>query len=577
MSVTGAVPSDMRPTIEAAEALLAQRFGFPCFRASQRRAVSAVLAGRDVLAVMPTGGGKSLCFQVPALLLDGLTVVLSPLVSLMKDQVDTLLRRGLPAVALHGGMTGGEQADALSRAIHGEAKLLYVAPERLVTGATLQTLSRLRVSLLAVDEAHCISEWGHEFRPSYRALQSMRSTLGSPPVIALTATATPAVRDDIARVCGLRTPVRVVAGFDRPNLRYVVHRVSRAADRDHQIQRRVPVRDGASIVYAASRARVERIAASLARVGVPAAAYHAGQAPELRRVTQERFMAGVITTIVATSAFGMGVDKANVRVVVHDAMPGSLESYYQEAGRAGRDSAAAECVLLYARGDRRSPEYFIQSAAPARQVIERAYESALAIGAGGAPIDATAAASHAKLSRGQIRGAFAILVRAGALRDELGDPGAIWVRLLASAARIRETCAPGSLERDLLRALWSSSRGAIASGASLPHSALPPGLGEVGLASALDALMRASMLVWRRPRSGLVIANAAVSSHQIRVDWASVAEHRRSALSRLSAMIRYAEARTCRREVVLGYFGDGLNGRRCAGCDCCDRCDSGRA
>ncbi len=193
----------------------------------------------------------------------------------------------------------------------------------------------------------------------------MCRTLGSPPVIALTATATSAVRDDIARVCGLRTPVCVVAGFDRPNLRYVVHRVSRAADRDHQIQRRVAVRDGASIVYAASRARVERIAASLARVCVSAAAYHAGQAPELRRVTQERFIAGVITTIVVTSAFGMGVYKANVRVVVHDAMPGSLESYYQEAGRAGR-AAAAECVLLYARGDRRSPEYFIQSAALAR-------------------------------------------------------------------------------------------------------------------------------------------------------------------------------------------------------------------
>ncbi|MDA1082454.1 MAG: RecQ family ATP-dependent DNA helicase [Gemmatimonadetes bacterium] len=243
----------MARSLPDAEAVLNRWFGYPSLRAPQRRAVSAVLRGRDTLVVMPTGGGKSLCFQVPALMLDGLTVVLSPLVSLMKDQVDTLVRKGIPAVGLHGGMTPGEQADAIGRVVRREAKMLYVAPERLVAGRTLDALRRLDVSLLAVDEAHCISEWGHDFRPAYRELQSIRAPLGSPPVVALTATATPDVRDDIQRVCALRNPVRIIAGFDRPNLRYAVHRVARVGDRNRRLGELVSARAGPAVVYAQTR------------------------------------------------------------------------------------------------------------------------------------------------------------------------------------------------------------------------------------------------------------------------------------------------------------------------------------
>ncbi|HVZ47470.1 MAG TPA: ATP-dependent DNA helicase RecQ, partial [Gemmatimonadaceae bacterium] len=367
----------MTATLADAERVLQASFGYSSLRPPQRRAIAAVLRGRDTLVVMPTGGGKSLCFQVPALLLDGLTVVLSPLVSLMKDQVDTLVRKGIAAAGLHGGLAAGEQADAIGAALRGDVRLLYVAPERLVAGHTLQALRRVRIALLAVDEAHCISEWGHEFRPAYRELMAIRAPLGMPPTIALTATATPDVRDDIVAVCGLRAPVRITAGFDRPNLHYRVHRVGRARERTNRLASLVAARDGAAVVYAQTRSRVERLAALLRRAGVPAVPYHAGQQRDVRRRTQDRFMCGDADVIVATSAFGMGVDKPDVRLVVHDAIPASLESYYQEAGRAGRDGKPSRCLLLYARADRRSPEYFIRSASPTRAAVTAVHAAAV--------------------------------------------------------------------------------------------------------------------------------------------------------------------------------------------------------
>ncbi len=351
-------------SIDDARTVLSRAFGYDGFRPGQERAVTAILAGRDTLVVLPTGGGKSVCFQVPALLLRGLTVVVSPLISLMKDQVDGLTARGLPATFINSSLSYGEVADRLARAERGEWRLLYVAPERFDYGATGDRLRRAGVSLLAVDEAHCISEWGHDFRPSYRRVRDIRTALGDPPTVALTATATPAVRRDIAEQLGLKTPEIVVSGFDRRNLHYHVIRTRNDAEKDATLVQLLQTHPGQAVVYVTTRKAVDRVAVVLCDLDVRARGYHGGLTDDERHDAQNDFMSERVKVMVATNAFGMGIDKANVRLVVHHTMPGSLEAYYQEAGRAGRNGQRANCVLLHAFQDRFTHEFLINNARP---------------------------------------------------------------------------------------------------------------------------------------------------------------------------------------------------------------------
>ena len=325
----------MAATLVDARRILHDQFGFPSFRDGQEPLVGAALEGRDALGVLPTGGGKSLCYQVPALALPGLTLVLSPLISLMEDQTQRALRASIPAAFITSALDARERRTVLHDVLSGGIKLLFVAPERLETPGFLDTLGAVRISLIAVDEAHCISGWGHDFRPSYRRLGLLRRKLTAP-VMAFTATATPRVREDILSVLSLKRPLRVVGSFDRPNLGWYVERADGHSAKMSAVRRLVRSEPGAVVIYGGTRRVVETIRSDLARLGTPTAAYHAGLEPESRSRVQEQFLSGKTRKVVATNAFGMGVDKSDVRLVLHYQMPGILESYYQEAGRCSR-------------------------------------------------------------------------------------------------------------------------------------------------------------------------------------------------------------------------------------------------
>ena len=343
--------TELTSRLDRAGEILRVRFGHAAFRPGQLRAVRAALAGRSALVVLPTGGGKSLCYQVPALVLEGLTVVVSPLISLMQDQVWAARARGIWAAALSSDQTQVERERVLRDVERGGVKLLYVAPERLVTGQMVGLLRRVRPALLAVDEAHCVSEWGHDFRPAYGRIGLVRLALGRPPTLALTATATPAVRADIISSLRLGPVEAIVESFDRPNLVFAARHVRDDDERRRRLVALVRPWPGPVIVYTPTRSDAERWTRVLHQVGVSAAPYHAGLEHGVRRSVQRDFLSDRIECVVATSAFGMGIDKANVRAVVHLGLSTSLEAYYQEAGRAGRDSRKGDCVVLWSRRD----------------------------------------------------------------------------------------------------------------------------------------------------------------------------------------------------------------------------------
>lgn len=482
-------------------ALLRRHLGYPGFRPGQEELVRAVLSGRDALGVLPTGGGKSVCYQVPALALGGVTLVITPLVSLMEDQVARAREAGLRAAHLSAAQPTHEKRATLERTKAGLLDILFVAPERLELEAFRTTLGGTDVRLLAVDEAHCISEWGHDFRPSYRRIGVLRSGLRCP-TLALTATATPAVRKDIIASLALARPLKVVRSFDRPNLAWSVLRgrsIYERASETYRILRRSP---GCAIVYAPTRRAVEHVRDGLAGRGLRTEAYHAGLPGAERSRVQATFMEGRCRVVVATNAFGMGIDKADVRTVVHIHLPGTLESYYQEAGRAGRDGEPAECIAFHGRADRRLAVAFVDRTHPPPRALRRV---------------------HRRL-------------------HELADPNGL------------VSVDPESHPED--RALftgWLEGTGA----------------GPLAALARIDAV---------RPVRGADrsrgTATAAIGSHpgrlgvRRRLDLSLASQLRGRALKKVDAVQRYARGRGCRRQALLGYFGEDAPGR----CGSCDRC-----
>jgi ATP-dependent DNA helicase RecQ len=474
-------------------------FGFDSFRPGQAEAIESLLAGRDTLAVMPTGSGKSLIYQLSALQRPGLTLVISPLIALMKDQVDSLTRRGIPATYINSTLSADEQASRLSAAADGRVRLLYVAPERLRNVRLAEALRRTSIGLLAVDEAHCISQWGHDFRPDYLHIAEASKQMGSPVTVALTATATPQVQDDIIRQLDLRSARRVVTGFNRPNLTFEVLSTVDDEAKLRELQRLIGnLTSGASIIYVGTRRDTEQVAEFVATLGVDARYYHAGLDGASRSSVQEAFIAGDLQVVVATNAFGMGIDRPDVRLVIHYNLPGTLEAYYQEAGRAGRDGDPARAVLLYATRDRALQEFFIENDAPASNELRSLYN---ALG-NGAKVSATD----------------------------------VWI---------------------------GSDDLAIATG--LPDVKIRVGLEQLESAGVIERLGDDGLRMLVRRKAWNAAATSAAT--------AVVEQRRRHRRQQLDAMIGYAEANTCRRRILLNYFGDPAPAEADV---CCDNCEAAR-
>ena len=565
------------PSIDL-EQTLHERFGLEQFRTGQREVIENVLGGRDVLCVMPTGGGKSLCYQLPALLLPGPTLVVSPLIALMKDQVDALIERGLRATLLNSSLDPTEQRARLIEIEAGQYDLVYVAPERFRSPRFVETMAKVKPALLAIDEAHCISEWGHDFRPDYARIGQARRQIGFPPCIALTATATDLVRRDIADQLDLRDHAQFVTGFDRPNLSYAVVDARKDADKLAALAESLGRTPGSAIVYASSRARCETIGQFLEKeLRRKAVIYHAGLTREERTEAQDRFMSGRAQVVVATNAFGMGVDKSDIRSVVHFNMPGTVEAYYQEAGRAGRDGDPAHCLLLYAPGDRFLQEMFIDNEYPPPEAVYRVYEFLRGIDAD--PIELTHAeikeSARLDLNESAVGTALKILEGAGAVERFRPRENMAIVRINGEAdegslaARVNPNA---HVQLVVLRGVEGLVNRRVGESVYFQPDdfAAKLGLDRPALTRALKNLAGELPIDYVPPFRGNAVRvnDRSKRSRDLTIDFKSLEKRKQREYDKLERMVKYAQSTKCRRSYILGYFGD-TNATECGRCDNC--------
>lgn len=560
--------------IEAALAALHEHFGFEDFREGQREVISAILAGQDTVVVMPTGGGKSLCYQLPALMLEGATVVVSPLIALMKDQVDALRARDLPATFINSSIDFEEQKARIAGVRRGAFKLVYVAPERFRSAHFVETLKNAEISLFAVDEAHCISSWGHDFRPDYLRLKGAIEAIGRPQTVALTATATPHVRSDIVEQLGLREPRTFVSGFDRPNLSINVVHTQKEFEKIKHVKALASSSGGSGIIYTSTRKSVEQVTLRLKTAGLDVVAYHAGMDDAARVEAQDDFMQGRAQMIVATNAFGMGIDKSDIRFVTHYHLPGSIEAYYQEIGRAGRDGLTSKCVLLFNYADKRTQDYFIEGSYPPPEIIARVYETLVATNQKRIELSVSEIASRAAVRNEMaVQSALIILEKAGHIERGAANENRASVRLQMSPQKARETV--GARDTRARQTLFGLLGGYELSERSDLEINVEEFSEAIGLdlqttRRALSTLGASGIISYqpaRRTRGVQMLDERPVS--QLRIRPTEIA--RRAALEqrKLREMISFCYIESCYRAFILDYFGDPHHALNCGMCSNC--------
>lgn len=570
----------MRAARDPLEVLKAH-WGFTSFRPMQEEVIASVLAGRDTLALLPTGAGKSLCFQVPALATGRMCLVVSPLIALMKDQVRSLRDKGIAAVAVTSGMRPQEIDNALESCAAGKRSFLYVSPERLGTDLLLARLPRLPIGLLAVDEAHCISQWGYDFRPAYQKIGALRERIPRVPVLALTASATARVADDIMRQLGFRDGRVLRTSFRRPELRYWV---SRGEDKLGRLLRLVERSEGSGIVYVRERKGTVRIARLLLQHGVSAAAYHAGMEMDERDRVQQAWVAGEVRFVAATTAFGMGIDKADVRCVAHLEPPADLESYYQETGRAGRDGHRSDAVLFCDEGDARRLRDRVSSSFPPVAEVRRVYQAfadrhRIALGAGQHEtyaLDLRDLADRARVKPLTVANALKALELDGSLLLGEGAREPSRVLITAPHRTVYDLRVGDARLGPLLEMLLRLHGGLFEEPVMIDEERLAMLLkwSTLKVAAGLRELERTGALMYRPRHDGPTITLLAPrrDAARLMLDREALAAREERAMARLDAMLRFIDpAVVCREQELLRYFGE-EPGDRCGRCDaCCGR------